>query len=496
MKRTAWGVLLTALLASVGMTSGRNAFGAEPTPLAPPTPSLPATSDAGRIGLIERNRKSDPSVLLPYLRNTDPAIAARAALALGRLGNPAGEPALSHVLEDRGRAVQVRAMAAFGLGLLGSQNSVGVLSVALRDPNAAVAGAAADALGRIGGSAAIDALIPMLVAPDEIVRSQSAVALGEAALPGAPAIGFAQRKNAAGALAVAIQRETDPEVRWREAWALGRAYYQMQAPVLRRLLGDGQELVRLYAVEGLGRLHDRTYDLPVRLLAHDASWRVRVEVRNALQRMRDRTAVSVTPPPVPDQDLATPAPLPSSAPFGPHPQVAFVTTKGVIVVELFPDAAPYSVDNFLSLVDRGFYNNLSFFRVIEDFVIQGGDPQNTGSGGPGYTVPSERNPIQQLTGIISYGLDYDTATNQPILDSAGSQYYITQSPQLHLDRAFTVFGRVVKGMAVVDAIAPHAVGDTAPADVARRVYRCRPVTDQTPHVEELLRTAEVGYDAH
>jgi cyclophilin family peptidyl-prolyl cis-trans isomerase len=132
-------------------------------------------------------------------------------------------------------------------------------------------------------------------------------------------------------------------------------------------------------------------------------------------------------------------------------------------------------------------------------VVQGGDPKNTGDGGPGYSIPAERNSLDQLTGIISYGLEYDTKAMVPLMDTAGSQYYITQSPQLHLNRAFTVFGRVVKGMAVVDAIAPQPdpprPPGLGPPDVAKRVYRCEPVTAQTDEFERKLRSVEIGYSA-
>ncbi len=486
--------LLVALRASV-------AYGVPtPAPLPPPTPSASISAPFGAIGSLERDRKTPPAAFDKYLNDRDPAVQARAALALGRLGNPAANTTLVGVLASPRRADQVRAAAAFALGLLASPDSVDALSTAARHDAPSVAAAAEIALGRIGGPTVVDLLTQLLLSSSDAgVRAQAAVGLGTAALPGAPAIDYAHRDTAASALASSILTEHDQEVRWREAWALGRAFYQNQAPTLRRLLGDDQELVRLYAVVGLRKLGDRKYALPVRLEANDPSWRVRVEVHNALVAFRDPTTVNLKPPPVPKEDLEQPQPMPSGAPFGDHPQVAIVTNKGVIVLELFPDEAPYSVDNFLSLVDRGFYNGLTYFRVISDFVVQGGDPKNTGDGGPGYSIPSERNPVEQLTGIISYGLDYDSKTNTPLFDSAGSQYYITQSPQLHLDRGFTVFGRVVKGMAVVDAIAPQPdaprPAGIGPPDVAKKLYRCQPVSAQTAQVEEELRTAEIGYDA-
>lgn len=469
------------------------ALAASPLPLAAPTASAPQNSPEGAVGALERNRKTDPSVLLKYVNDKDPAVQARAVLAIGRLENLAGNQMLLDVLADAKRADSVRATAAFSLGLIGSSSSIDALASTARTGAPGIAAMATNALGRIGGPVAIDALWPLLSNADAGVRAQAAVSLGECGLTGAPTIDIAHRKVAGDALASNIFTERDPEVRWREAWALARGYYQTEPSALRRLLQDDGELERMYGVAGLGRLRDKTYELPIRLLANDPSWRVRVVVHDALIGLRDPTKVDVKPPTVPDADLAKPQPLPSSAPFGPHPQVAIVTGKGVIVLELFPDVAPYSVDNFLNLVDRDFYNNLTYFRVIENFVVQGGDPKNTGDGDPGYSIPAELNPVEQLTGIISYGLNYDPKANVPLIDSAGSQYYITQSPQLHLDRGFTVFGRVVRGMAVVDAISPQP--SSAQADVAKSVYRCVPVTAQTDDVETKLRTAEIGYDA-
>lgn len=498
MKRAAIILSAVFLLAVALRTTG--AYGVStPAPLPPPTPSASGATPFGAIGLLERDHKTPPSALDKYLSDGDPAVQTRAVLALGRIGNAAADSTLVELLNNSRKPDQVRETAAFSLGLIASPDSISALSDAARRDSPQIAAAAAGALGRIGGSTVIDALTQLISNRDAGVRAQAALGLGTAALPGAPSIDYAHRQAAANMLASSILVERDQEVRWREAWALGRAFYQNEAPTLRRLLGDDQELVRLYAVSGLRRLKDRSYSLPIRLEANDPSWRVRVEVRNALVALRDPTKVNLKPPTVPKTDFDQPVPVSSSAPFGPHPQVAIVTNKGVIVLEMFPDQAAYSVDNFLSLVDRGFYNGLTYFRVISDFVVQGGDPKNTGDGGPGYSIAAELNPLAQLTGIISYGLDYDNKTNMPLVDTAGSQYYITQSPQLHLDRAFTVFGRVVKGMAVVDAIAPQPdlprPPGVGPPDVAKKVYRCQPVIPQTDEVERKLRTVEIGYDA-
>jgi cyclophilin family peptidyl-prolyl cis-trans isomerase len=113
-------------------------------------------------------------------------------------------------------------------------------------------------------------------------------------------------------------------------------------------------------------------------------------------------------------------------------------------MELYFDAAPLTVYNFMKLAQSGFYDNLAFFRVVPNFVIQGGDPRNDGWGGPGYTIRSEYNNITYNRGSIGM------ATSGK--DSGGSQFFITLSPQPHLDARYTLFGKVIMGMEVVDRI--------------------------------------------
>jgi len=134
---------------------------------------------------------------------------------------------------------------------------------------------------------------------------------------------------------------------------------------------------------------------------------------------------------------------------GPHPRVRIGTTKGTIVVRLYPEWAPLTVANFLNAVNRGYYDNLRWFRIVPNFVAQTGDEKNGApdSAGPGYTIPAEENPLEQRPGIISMGLNYDK--NQAIRDSAGTEFYITMSPQMHLNRPFTVFGEVESGFNVL-----------------------------------------------
>src|ERR1700726_905491 len=127
------------------------------------------------------------------------------------------------------------------------------------------------------------------------------------------------------------------------------------------------------------------------------------------------------------------------------------TDRGTVVIELYPKAAPKTVDNFETLTKKGFYNGLTFHRVVPDFVVQGGDPDGTGTGGPGYTVPAEIDPKEKhLRGSVATARTSDQVNPQRA--SSGSQFYICLEPQPGLDAQYTVFGGVVSGMDVVDQI--------------------------------------------
>ena len=128
-----------------------------------------------------------------------------------------------------------------------------------------------------------------------------------------------------------------------------------------------------------------------------------------------------------------------------------------IVCELYPDIAPESVRNFISLCNRGFYNGLIFHRVIPGFMIQGGCPQGTGMGGPGYCIKGEfaangvQNDLRHSRGVLSMA-----RSSSP--NSAGSQFFIMHQDAKHLDGQYAAFGKVTSGMDVVDAIAKTRTG--------------------------------------
>jgi peptidyl-prolyl cis-trans isomerase B (cyclophilin B) len=147
---------------------------------------------------------------------------------------------------------------------------------------------------------------------------------------------------------------------------------------------------------------------------------------------------------------------------------------GIMKAELYPDIAPKTVENFLSLVDKGFYNGLIFHRVIPGFMIQGGDPDGTGMGGPGYTIEGEfssngfKNDLKHERGVLSMARTADP-------DSAGSQFFVMHKDSPHLDGEYAAFGKLIEGFEVLDAIAETT---TAP--------------DDRPYENQVMKTVKRG----
>ncbi len=128
-----------------------------------------------------------------------------------------------------------------------------------------------------------------------------------------------------------------------------------------------------------------------------------------------------------------------------NPVIKISTAKGDMILELFPDSAPKHVESMLNLINKGFYNGLTFHRVVPNFVIQGGCPLGNGTGGPGYNVPAEFNSRKHLKGTLAMA-----RAGHP--DSAGSQFYICLEAQPYLDGQYTVFGQLRSGHDVPEKI--------------------------------------------
>ena len=139
-----------------------------------------------------------------------------------------------------------------------------------------------------------------------------------------------------------------------------------------------------------------------------------------------------------------------------NPIVTFTMKGGdVIKAELYPEISPISVNNFISLIQKNFYDGLIFHRVIKGFMIQGGDPEGTGMGGPGYSIPGDlaqnghANNLKHTAGVLSMARSMHP-------DSAGSQFFLMHKDAPHLDGAYAAFGKVIEGMDVVNKIAETA----------------------------------------
>lgn len=149
-----------------------------------------------------------------------------------------------------------------------------------------------------------------------------------------------------------------------------------------------------------------------------------------------------------------------------NPIVTIKTNRGTIQVELYPEIAPNTVRNFISLVQKGFYDGTIFHRVIPGFMIQGGDPEGTGMGGPGYGIFGEfaangfKNDLKHTKGVLSMA-----RSQRP--NSAGSQFFLMVDDAPHLDGQYAAFGKVIEGIDVADAIV-----------AVKRNYNDRPNDDQ------------------
>ena len=164
-----------------------------------------------------------------------------------------------------------------------------------------------------------------------------------------------------------------------------------------------------------------------------------------------------------------------------NPIVTFETNRGTIKAELYPEIAPNTVNNFISLIQKGFYDGTIFHRVIPGFMIQGGDPEGTGMGGPGYGIKGEfymngfKNDLKHTTGVLSMA-----RRQRP--NSAGSQFFIMVDDAPHLDGQYAAFGKVIEGIDVAQAIVS-----------TRRTWGDRPMMDQIME-KVTVETFGVEYD--
>jgi cyclophilin family peptidyl-prolyl cis-trans isomerase/HEAT repeat protein len=404
------------------------------------------------VGSIGDLSGLDPLQKIVHDTSADPTIKMEAVSALGHLHGPLGAvpPGLIDDLLDllADPSPPMRAAALRSAAALDPENLVLVLSGLDPDPHWSVRASLAELLGTLRTEVALPKLTSMLADSDQRVIPSVLASLVKLKPPSAATIMLERL------------RADDPVVRAAAAGGVGALKPANGAAALAAAYDFGQRdaiyTARTAALAALVQYGPAAATPALQAALTDKDWAVRVRAAMLLKSIdpaegasaeaRIRPVPAVTAPDVYHADRVT------------NPQVStqvyIDTDRGTIQVEMQVLDAPLTVENFLSLARKGYFNGLSVHRVVPNFVIQDGDPRGDGEGGPGYTIRDEISELPYVRGTVGMALD-------PWRDTGGSQWFIALSPQPHLDGRYTVFGRVVAGMEVVDKIQPW--------DVIRRV---------------------------
>ncbi len=422
------------------------------------------------LGVL-KDRTAVP-VLLPLVSSPETAVQIEAIRALGRIGDPAAATPLLALLSSRALPLQARPEVVAALGGFHTAIVTDTLIDMLEDRDPLIRAAALKSASTADPDEFVTILSTLDPDPDWHVRVSLAQLLGTL-----------KRQNALPRL-VTMLDDKDKRV----VAAVLTSLVKLNAPNVGEILLDqlksDDPVVRAAAAAGIGdlRLPAGAQALPAayQFALHDATYVARAAVIDAFSKYGPSVSRSLLDIALSDKDWAVrvraaallrqadpsadaaarirPAPtrLADEAYDDPSlidPKVsteAFIDTdRGTIQIELAVLDAPLTVNNFVALAKKSFFNGLLFHRVVPDFVIQGGDPRGDGEGGPGYSVRDEINERPFLRGTVGMALDWP--------DTAGSQFFITHSPQPHLDGKYTVFGRVTAGMDVVDRIQQNDV---------------------------------------
>jgi len=424
---------------------------------------------------------------------------ALAARGLGALADPRGIDALVKLLDVESRSARVVASAVRALGNIDDERSAEALNffVRTRDLEPMLRLEAIDALGRLRSMAAIEVFTELLSHPWPPMRASALMGLAQAepesllfVLSG---LGSDPDWRVRAALAQALEHAAPDAARYRLTLMLNdedqrvlphvlASLVAVRAPdvsvVLQEQLRSNDIVVRKTAARLLGELRPdgaaSALAEAYRAALPDASYVARAATLEALASYggpvaRETLRVALEDPDwatrvlaaerlgelekgVDHESLIRPAPGGRRVDYAAghlvrptvSPHVYIETVHGTIEIELAVIDAPLTSDNFMTLARRGFYDGLTFHRVVPNYVVQGGDPRNDSEGGPGYTLRDELNELPYLRGTVGMALDWR--------DTGGSQFFITHSPQPQLDGRYTVFGRVVAGMEVVDQL--------------------------------------------
>jgi len=415
---------------------------------------------------------SATGALIELLEDESVAVRVNAARALGQIGDSAAVPQLLGRLADP--HAYVREVALLALGQVGDASVAPTLQAMVRDAEAGVRAAVAVALGRLDtGREGFAAVEPLLADREEYVRASACEALagfgdepseaalmavlegrnrrGEAAgarerAAAAAALGERQAAKAHAALVTALE-EKEPAVVGSAAGALaaiGASDVATVRALIAAVRANASPNEPDIAVSGMEALTT---------LKAEAALPLGAEFLRSTQPQVREAAVALVRALGSEAEAARllaenapPAWQPAAlAPYREAPPAArravLETDRGRIVLELFPDDAPRTVGNFVTLARKGYFDDTIYHRVVPNFVVQDGDPSRTGWGGPGYAIRCEYNRHRYDAGTVGMALAGK--------DTGGSQYFITHSPQPHLDGRYTIFGHVREGMDVM-----------------------------------------------
>ena len=407
---------------------------------------LPLMSSGERSVLVETvralGRIGDPSAVQPLLRimrdaAADPQVRLEAVSAIGSLHHPEVGDALLDVLADLSPAI--RAAALRSLAAFNGESFVTVLSGLDPDPHWNVRAALATVLGTLPPENGLPRLQAMISDADQRVIPFAIASLVKLKVP------------TAAALLIERLKADDPVVRAAAADGLGELKPADGAAALAEAYAFGQRDAmygaRTAALAAIAKYGAAAATPVLRRAFADKDWAVRVRAAMLLKQLDPAAGADADAQIRPAPTTIAPDAY-ATVRIGDPPvstQVYLDTDRGTIQIELAVLDAPLTVENFITLARKGYFNGLSVHRVVPGFVVQDGDPRGDGEGGPGYSIRDELNERPYLRGTVGMALD-------PWPDTGGSQYFITHSPQPHLDAKYTVFGRVIAGMDVVDRI--------------------------------------------
>jgi cyclophilin family peptidyl-prolyl cis-trans isomerase/HEAT repeat protein len=421
-------------------------------------------------GLGARKAADSAAALVPLAQDwqAHPRVAVAAIRALAQIGSGDAAAPLRAVARTRDVYPNVRHEAVTALGALKDHASLDIVLDAITDPWPSMRAAGLRALKDIdldtfvivlsgldadphpSVRTAIVSLLPAL-GPDRAVPRLSALASGQDAAVAAAAIaalaGMPERPGDFAATLERLLAGGDVMVRAAAASALGEVRpaggERALAAAYEAGLTDTSYQARAAAITALAKYGSAAAAATLNAALGDAEWPVRRRAADLLRGFDRASDAASRIRPAPGRPVdAYAAPLLIAPQVSPH--VFLDTDKGTVEIEVAVLEAPLTAQNFLALARSGYFSGMAIHRVVPDFVVQAGDRRGDGEGGPGYTLRDEINTLAYLRGTVGMALDG--------ADTGGSQFFITLAPQPHLDGRYTVFGRVVAGMDVVDRL--------------------------------------------